>query len=483
MDALRYAARPTAVFKYFGQLCVVFGALSAVPLAVALVNADYSAGVRYAVVAAGSLLLGGVLTRLPAPRRLQVNEAMAVGTLIFLYSALAASWPAMAAGLAFPDALFETISAVTTTGLTVTAGVADKSVSFLFARAWMQWIGGLGIVVLSLTAMIQPGLTAKRLADFQEREGDLAGGTRGYARRIVVVYAVLTAFGIILLGLLQVGWFNAVLYTFAAVSTGGFAPHAASLSGLGGTGGPSAVIFLSIAGALPLVLYYQTVVSDRRAWMKDRQLQTLLVLGLSTAAVLTCFLWLRNGFSWPEALYHGTLNAFSAQSTAGFSSTGIAGFDQGAKLTLIFSMMTGGSTGSTAGGIKVIRLLILVRLLYLIIRRTGMPRQAVVHARLDGQRLETDEIHNALCLVMVFLILIGLSWLPFVAMGHQPLDSLFEVVSAVATVGLSAGISGPELHPFLKGVLCADMLMGRLEILAWLVLVYPGTWLGNRLED
>jgi trk system potassium uptake protein TrkH len=68
-------------------------------------------------------------------------------------------------------------------------------------------------------------------------------------------------------------------------------------------------------------------------------------------------------------------------------------------------------------------------------------------------------------------------------MGHPPLDALFEVVSAVGTAGLSAGISGPELHPFLKGVLCADMLMGRLEILAWLVLVSPGTWLGNRLED
>jgi trk system potassium uptake protein TrkH len=148
MDALRYAARPAAVFKYFGQLCTVFGALSAVPMAVALLSADYSASVRYAVVGAGSVLLGFLLTRLPAPRRLQTNEAMAVSALIFLYSALAACWPAMAAGLSFADAFFETISAVTTTGLTVTAAVADKPAAFLFARAWMQWIGGLGIVVL-----------------------------------------------------------------------------------------------------------------------------------------------------------------------------------------------------------------------------------------------------------------------------------------------------------------------------------------------
>jgi trk system potassium uptake protein TrkH len=483
MNALQYAARPSAVFKYFGQLCIVFGGLSTVPLAVAIVCTDHSSGVRYAVIAVGSLLLGLLLTRLPAPRRLQTNEAMAVSAMIFLYSALAASWPAMAAGLSFPDALFETISAVTTTGLTVTATVADKPAAFLFARAWMQWIGGLGIVVLSLTALIQPGLTAKRLADFEERDGDLVGGTRAFARRILVVYAALTAFGIILLGLLQVGWFNAVLYTFAAVSTGGFAPHDASLSGLGGTGGPAAVILLSIAGALPLALYYQMSLGDRRALVADRQLWGLLVLGLTTAAVLACFLCLRSGFSWTQAVYHGWLTAFSAQSTAGFSSTGIAGLDPGAKLTLIFSMMAGGSAGSTAGGIKVIRLLIVMQVIYLIVRRTGMPREAVDHARLEGRRLESEEIQNALCLVMAFLSVTGFSWLLFVVMGYRPLDALFEVVSAMGTVGLSAGLSGPELHPLLKGVLCADMLMGRLEILAWLVLVSPGTWLGNRLED
>lgn len=75
------------------------------------------------------------------------------------------------------------------------------------------------------------------------------------------------------------------------------------------------------------------------------------------------------------------------------------------------------------------------------------------------------------------------SWLPFVVMGHNPLDSLFEVVSAIGTAGLSAGITDPALHPFLKAVLCVDMLLGRLEIIAWLILVSPGTWFGKRLEE
>ncbi len=112
-----------------------------------------------------------------------------------------------------------------------------------------------------------------------------------------------------------------------------------------------------------------------------------------------------------------------------------------------------------------------------------MPRQAVVEAGLGRHRLEAEEIQNALTIAFLFLASIGVSWLVFVGMGHNPLDSLFEVVSAIGTVGLSTGIAAPGLHPVLKGVLCADMLLGRLEIIAWLVLFYPRTWIGRRIEE
>ena len=212
-------------------------------------------------------------------------------------------------------------------------------------------------------------------------------------------------------------------------------------------------------------------------------MQGFLFAALLMTLLLTGSLWMQSGLHWTQALRQGALNALSAQSTAGFASLNISEIDAGSKLVLIFAMFLGGSIGSTAGGIKILRLLILMRLLYLLIQRTGMPRNAVAEARLGGRRLETDEIQNALCLVLVFLAFIALSWLPFVVMGHSPLDSLFEVVSAIGTAGLSAGITGPALHPFLKAVLCADMLLGRLEIIAWLILLFPGTWIGRRLEE
>ncbi|MGD8471614.1 MAG: TrkH family potassium uptake protein [Desulfobacteraceae bacterium] len=483
MRILKYAVRPLVILKYFGLLGFVLALMTVVPLAVSLLFGDYHVSFRYAIVIIGIFILSVGLMRLPAPKRLQTNEAMVITALIFLFAPLAMSWPMMASGLGFLDALFESISGVTTTGLTTTATVADKPETFLFARAWMQWVGGLGIVVLSLAVMIQPGLVAKRLGDMEDYEEDMIGGTRAHARIVFIVYAALTAVGIVVLGLLKIGWFEAMLYCFAAVSTGGFSPHDGSLAALGSRLAQAAVILLSMAGGISLIAYHRVFRDGWRTIVKDHQLRGFLIAGLLTTLLMAGSLWFQSGFEWPRALGHGALNALSAQSTAGFASLDTSQLDAASKLILIFSMFLGGSIGSTAGGIKILRLLILMRLLYLSIQRAGMPKNAVAEARLGGRRLEADEIQNALSLILVFIVFIVVSWLPFVVMGHNPLDSLFEVVSAIGTAGISAGITTPALHPFLKAILCVDMLLGRLEIFAWLIMVFPGTWFGKRLEE
>jgi len=480
--ALRYSVRPLPVLKYFGQLCIVLALLTLVPLVVSILLGDYRVTLRYAIVVVGVFTMGFFLQRLPTPRRIQTDEAIVVTALIFLFAPMVMTWPTMASGLSFTDALFETISAITTTGLSVTALVADKPAVFLFSRAWMQWVGGLGIVILAVATMIRPGLAAKRIGDLEDYEADLVGSTRTHARRVLIVYSILTGFGIIVLGLLGAGWFNSVIYSFSAVSTGGFSPHNASLAGLNSQWLQAMVILLSVAGSIPLVLYFRSFKEGGKVLIRDRQLQGLLISGLVAALLMALFLT-QDGFSWIQALRHGALNAFSAQSTAGFSTLDISQINAGAKVTLIFSMLLGGAAGSTAGGIKILRLFILVQLLYIFLQRASMPRRAVVEASLGRRRLETDEIQSALSIVFLFLTSIAISWLVFVGMGHNPLDSLFEVVSAIGTVGLSTGISAPDLHPILKGVLCADMLLGRLEIIAWIVLFYPRTWIGRRLEE
>jgi trk system potassium uptake protein TrkH len=283
--------------------------------------------------------------------------------------------------------------------------------------------------------------------------------------------------------LLGAGWFNSVLYSFSAVSTGGFSPHDTSLAGLSSLPLQAIVILLSVAGAVPLVLYFRSFREGGKVLIRDRQVRGVLMAGLAAALLMAWFLFAQDGFNWVQALRHGLLNGFSAQSTTGFSTLDISQLSAGAKLTLIFSMLLGGGAGSTAGGIKILRLLVLLQVVNVFLQRAGMPKQAVAEASLGARRLEVEEIQNALTIVFLFLASIGISWLVFVGMGHNLLDSLFEVASAIGTVGLSTGVAAPGLHPVLKGVLCADMLLGRLEIIAWLVLFYPGTWIGRRLEE
>ncbi|XXJ20323.1 TrkH family potassium uptake protein [Desulfovibrio caledoniensis] len=478
---LRYAVRFRVVFKYFGQLCLVLATLSLVPLAVSLYFGETSISLRYVLVIGGLAALGIGQVRLRAPSRIQANEGMVVVALMFLFTPLVMSYPMMGAGFGFLDALFEAISGVTTTGLSTKATLAGASKTFLFARAWMQWYGGLGVVVLSLALIMQSGLVAKGLAVTEAETDDLVGGTRAYAQRILKIYGALTALGIIGSLMVGIGFWKAVLYTFAAVSTGGFAPYDGSLATFGWL--PQVwITLLCLAGATPLALYYRMATRKRHVPVDYLQFKLLVLIPIMASLMVGATMRLNAGMDWSEVFRHAPLLAFSAQTTAGFSSMPCEQLDPGSKLILIFSMLVGGGVGSTSGGFKLLRLLIVVSVFRLLLLRTGLTKHTIIEPRLAGRRLQDKEIRMALLLILLFILIVAMSWLLFVAMGYDPLDSLFEVASATGTAGLSVGLTSAALPSLLKGVLCVDMLMGRLEIIAWLVMLYPGTWIGRRLE-
>ena len=481
---LHYAVRFAVVCRYLGQLCLAIAFITLVPLLVALASYEPAIALRYAVVVTVLLAMGLLARRLRPPHqyRVQENEAIVLTALVFLLTPLLMSYPIMASGLSFIDSLFETVSGITTTGLSTVLLVEEKSRAFLFARAWQQWAGGLGIVVLSLAFLPQQAFVAKRLALAEGYQDDLVGGTKAHARRMVWVYSAITLAGVGLLMLFGADLFDAVLYSLASVSTGGFAPHNQSLAGLGGWPLQAAVTLLCFSCAISLPLYHQSLHKGWRILPADLQVRALLLV----ATMLTLFLALTmhriSGLPWPQVLRHAPLLAFSAQTTTGFATLDLAALDGGSKLLVILAMAVGGGIGSTAGGFKIMRLLILLRLLYGAVVRAGLPRHAVYHLRLEESRLEEPEIRNALLIILLYVMVIILSWLVFVLHGYDPLNALFEVVSAVGTVGLSVGVTSSELPALLKGVLCLDMLMGRLEIFCWLIVFYPKTWIGKRVE-
>lgn len=478
---LRYAVRMRVLGKYFGQLCLLLAALTVVPFTVSLIFADTATTIRYATVIGGLVCLGSALARLRAPVRVQANEGMVLAALLFLFTPLLMCYPLMGSGLDFTDAILEAVSAVTTTGLSTKATLTDAPPTFLFARAWMQWYGGLGIVFFSLALIVQPGLVTKGLAVTDADSDDLVGGTRAYARRGLIVYTILTVLGIIGLLALGVSSFDAVLHTFAALSTGGFSPHDNSLA-VFALPAQAWISLLCVTGAMPLTFWYR-IVHDRQHLAVDLlQIKAIFIAAVAVSLAVAITMRLGGGMAWPQLLHHAPVLAFSAQTTAGFSSMPCAELDAGSKLILIVAMLVGGGAGSTAGGFKLLRLLIVFSVLRLILLRTCLPKHAVIEARLAGYRLHEREIQAALLLIVLFVVVVLLSWLPFVAMGFPPLDALFEVVSATGTVGLSVGVTRATLPPLLKGVLCLDMLLGRIEIIAWLLMIYPGTWFGRKME-
>jgi trk system potassium uptake protein TrkH len=471
---LHFAVRFRVLCKYTGQILLVLAALTVVPAAAALLGGRADVGLRYLGVIAAFVILGGAGARLRCTDRMQPNEAMVISALVFLIPGLAMAIPLSGYGLSPLDAVFESISGVTTTGLSTLGGVEGMERSFLFARAWFQWVGGLGVVVLALSFTIPSGVAAKRLG-FDDREAaDYVGGTRAHARRTLAAYAALTLAGFGLCALAGLGWFDALAHTLAAVSTGGFSTHDASLAALPWTG-RLAVSALCLFGAIAFSLYYR---GRFREAMGDSRLWTLLAL----AALGAVFLAVVESTAHPGTGTYGNAvwMAISAQTTAGFSTVAPADLSAGGRLALIVGMLIGGEVGSTAGGLKTLRLLILGQLLVLRILRMSTPSTAQIAPRLGGSRIDSDEIEAAAALALAYLGVVGVSWMAFVVKGHEPLDSLFDVVSAVGTVGLSSGVTGPGLEPSLKGVLCVDMLLGRVELFAFFVLVFPGTWLGRR---
>lgn len=475
---LRYAVRLPVVAKYLGQLGLVLALLVLAPLATSLWYAEWSITWRLLIILGVLLATALPASRLPTPQRLQVNEALVIVCGAFLLGPLLMTLSFTAAGLSFFDALFEAISAITTTGLSMVAVPESMPRTFLFSRAWMQWYGGLGIVVLSVALLTGHHTTSRRLVDPQKSEG-IVSTTRLHARQTFTIYLLLTVAGIAITMPLLHDSFTALTHVLSAVSTGGFSTFSQSLAALPEWSQRLAIMGVAATGAIPLALFHRAIHGNWLDVVRDSELWLLLVM----FALVTLLLYLLASAEDNQPLLNSLFLALSAQSTSGFAAGEINQLTPAAKLVVILAMFIGGGVGSTAGGIKLLRLILLFKLLQHYLRRSASPPHAVIQPRLGERPLEDEELLRALSLVLLYIVVLVLSWLAFLFYDYAPLDALFEVTSALGTVGLSTGITSPEMPLLLKGVVVIDMLLGRLEIVALLVLCYPPTWFGKRTES
>jgi trk system potassium uptake protein TrkH len=379
-------------------------------------------------------------------------ESLLASLLIFAVSALLCVPAYLMSGLSFTDGVFESISGITSTGLSRFSNIEAEEAGIKFLRAWQQWVGGYAILVLLILFMPRNQSASEDLSDMDVEGGEDALHGRGLAWRVLLFYSVLTAVCWVLVRLTGIGWEPSLLLTLTAVSTGGFSVYNDSIGGLD----TATVVMLFIFAFAGAFAFSRGVQPTRQApfqlYAFAFVFAALVILWLGGSALV----YLIEGGRLSVA--DAALNTLSAQTTTGFSTTDIGNLSPASKLVLSFSMLVGGDSGSTAGGIKIVRF---VTLIFLLI---GLKR-------LLPKQFESSNKQHLIGVTVAFLTTVVVGALVLWTQGAPVHDAVFEMVSAVATVGLSVGVSGGEAPVLSLWVLTFGMLLGRVEFLFLIVIV------------
>lgn len=451
------------VIAYLGMVLRFIAAVFLVPFAISLVAREFDLSVSFGAVIAASALAGWLLGR-RRPARVGRREAILVTALAYpLFAALGAL--ALLPALGYVDGLFETMSGVTTTGLSVLDFVATP-VTVVYFRAYTQWIGGAGIIVLSVVLLLGASRSAKSLFSSESKEENIVGSIAGTANVILRIYALLTAVGIVALMVAGMSPSDAFLHALASVSTGGFSPYADSVAHFHSVPIMAVLIVLMMASAVTLPLYYAAYRRGLHWITRDSQARSLLVF-----AVIGSIVFVFSGPLDATTAVRGVFNAVSALTTTGFSVNATAAWARPAFAVALVLMLMGGSLGSTAGGVKQFRVGVVLKMIGRSAVKPNLPEHAQVPLSYDGAPVTQDEIGDIVAVLGLFGVMLAVSTLLLTLSGATVANSIFEAASSLATVGLSSGITGPHAAGWVKGILMVDMWAGRLEMIPLAVLL------------
>jgi trk system potassium uptake protein TrkH len=476
---LSFAVRPRVLARLAGRVALLLTGINAPLVLLSLIDREWEGAAAHAGVLVVLLGLWALLARGKPVAVPQTNEAMVLSAIAFGLGSAALALPWWAEGVPFIDALFEGVSAVTTTGLSTLDSVENKPWSFLFARAWGQWSGGLMIVLLALFLTLERGAVAGRWLSYQLTPEEVMLGARAWMRTMTIVYGALTAGTIAAFLAAGLDPWHALLHGLTAVCGGGFAADDQSIGGVGGRAVQAVAMTGGVLGAISFLIWPQLRKGRWREVLGAPELRVFASLCLLGWGVLFGTMTQLSRLPWRATLWDAALMSLSCQATTGFSTLDLGPLDAASKLVMTVQMLLGGDTASTAGGIKMFRLIAMLRLIRSAIARTALAPHAVVPTRAG----EADLIRGTATVVTLFAVMLTLSWGIFLAAGIEPVDALYDCASALSTCGASVGVASHGLDWRLKLVLTVTMLVGRLEIVAFLVLAYPRTWIGRRQDE
>ncbi len=485
--------RVSALSKALGLLLMIFSLSFAPPVAAGIFFGEAADGLvrSFGAPAALSLALGIALFL--AGRReeeLRDREALITVALAWLLVSLIGSAPyvlsgALANGL---DAFFESTSGFTTTGATVIPRPELHPHSLLLWRAETQLIGGMGIIVLSMVvlAWVVGGSTqlfrAEAMAHTRAR---IRPTVRQIAGTLWTIYLVLVALETLLLMGAGMGPFDAICHSFTTLSTGGFSTKSDGVSHWN----PSPAIGTIIAvfmllGGMSFVIHYEWIRGRLRKALNDAEVMAyLLVILVSLSAIALLLALDERGYpTYREVASHAVFNTVSTITTSGFATADYTLWPSGAQLILIFLMLIGGCSASTARGLKVIRFIVLAKMVRRELHKAIHPR-AVIPITLGGRPISEEVMRSVVAYFFIHTTTFCAVALGLCALGLAIHEGLAVSASALGNVGPALGAYGPSstyltLHPAGKILMCLAMWMGRLEIYPALLLFSPTTYKG-----
>lgn len=385
--------------------------------------------------------------------------------------------------LEFAKALFESISAITTTGSTVIVGLDNTPPGILIWRSLLHWLGGIGIVALGLFVM--PYLRVGGISFFKMESSDTNdkpfARIASFTRAFVLVYVLITITCTLLYTVFGMSRFDAINHAMATVATGGFSTHDASFGYFNSEPLLWTSTFFMTVCSLPFSGLIVFMVRRRVNALRDPQILAFLAYLTAFSMAIAIYLRLENGVPFHSALTHSFFTVASILSTTGFASEDYTAWGPFVVTLAFFMTFIGGCSGSTAGGIKAYRFIILFNTI-----RTGLYKLIYpdgIHALRYGKMTVTVDLQQSVMLfITTYLALWAAGSVVMTAMGYDVLTSMSAVITALSNVGPGIGpvvgpagnfstLSDPALY-----VLCLMMLLGRLEVLTMLVLLTPRFW-------
>ncbi|MCK8823853.1 TrkH family potassium uptake protein [Fuchsiella alkaliacetigena] len=476
--------RVKIVFNMLGKLLIFVGLTKIFPLLVALLYREVDV-LSFLVSLGLTISVGQVMQKFSySKQEIRHREGFAIVTLGWVLISIFGAIPFMLSGIFdnFVDAFFESVSGFTTTGATVIMSLESLPNSILFWRSLSHWLGGMGIIVMSIA--ILPELAGSMQLFKAEVPGPVHDRLRPRiketAKTLWVIYLLLTLAQIIMLSINEVPFFDALIHSFGTLSTGGFSSRTLSVKIYDNLIIEAIMVFFMFLAGTNFTLHYQVLRGNVKALIDNKEFRFYVFLVLTAITLITINLRLQVYKTLIESIRYAAFQTLAIISTAGFATVDYDIWPPFARGILLVLMFIGGSAGSTAGGIKIIRVYALMKKGFQELYKLIHPR-AVTSLKIGNRAVSEEVSTSILGFFFLYIVVFVIAAMTLTSFGIDIVSSISAVAATLGNIGPGLGLIGPlntyvSLPVVGKLLLAFCMLLGRLEIYTVLVFMLSGFW-------